>query len=65
MGQGTDSILLMFWIHVLTRRMWGNQLLGGGLRSPNAFLAIVFDHVSRFLFIYLFICLDYWKYFSI
>lgn len=57
MGQGTDSIFMMVWIHVLTHRMWGNQLLGRGLLSPNAFLAIIFDHVSRFLFIYLF-CLD-------
>lgn len=43
MGKGTgDSILVMFWINLLTQNMWGNQLLSGGLRSPNGFL--IFKH---------------------
>lgn len=51
MGQGTDdSILVVLWINVLTHNVCGNQQLGGGLHSLNAFVVIIFDHLSRFFF---------------
>lgn len=35
-------MLVIFWISVLrlNHNMWGNKLLGGGLRSPSAFLVL-------------------------